>query len=995
MGVDLGTGYSQVGISRPHVRKHRGLTLPETGLQPEPQFSGSFKKKVLYPAAMLAMFVPGLATPVMAQGTGQAPVISREAGVVNIPESFPVSSASQLPALTRGAEEMIIDANFLTPEDKAYLVGKMNQCRIDNEANGSCADIMIVALGQSEIARASSASTALAKDIFQSLKLGQQSRDDGFVFVFIKDRLLVNSSGSIGYGYGSGLNRNQIERLMNDMNYQTWDAPILRATELQSQGRTEEASRLLSKMVRDSYDQLETSLRSYKANLAEQQRRDEISAAEAKERYAAYAQTAGIVFLFLLLLSGAITGGVYGTRRRRRTGEVLELVGKNLKEMGSPHEVNRGNLFSRDTLGALLDHNPPSGKFPQNTAGLVEAVDIVADELWPHTADFWPAKSGARKKGYEVKPVDKLGEKEKDQIIEISADFIEKGLSHPLADIRLLVIESLQVDGLQAEEYDAFVELLGAEDDYRVIDALVKPVTENTTEEKVPQFQHSLQTSDKPGLRALSLSVLEKFSSDDTLGEVFSALEKETEPELVGKFQDAIARLSGQYKTSGKTSELLRRHVAAERPLNERRAALRGFQAVTDAGNFEHLFETFKANTEVKLDPDFHKALSASTTAQHFNVLHQGLSDDSNRVQQLVIELMDSHPSTKHVQPLLDYLATVDTKYPAEATRALVDSTGPANEATLKQVVINYQVGEQDREPMLAALAGLKKLGGQGHLEDRADLELLVGRLSEVRANDVREMLYQVMEHTSLTGENFSYLYNTVMSSPHEQVRIASALVMDNYPARTALEPLFEALERTSRQTSRQEIAAYETAITKLASDEDAFPIFLRKANSNHSEARAIATSGSLKVLDTWNRKYSYDSSGIMKKLKKIAEHDNQTVANKAKEIRSGFITSKVSSISSAGETGDFSTYSSNYTTLQSLASRAPEQAVRNAASSALSRLDSRRRAYEAEQKRLEEQRRQQREAAARAARAAASSASRTSISSVSRGGSYGGGGGR
>ncbi len=973
MGINFYPGYP--------VNSHKLKKQNTVSTLGQPQFSGlvpNKKKSSLTLPALFLSILP-LISPSLHAAKNVQSLPGSDKEVIYIDPNTSIDDAEQLApvfqnstgaSFTQRIIDLKVPENLLTDGARQRIYQAIKDCQIINAKNGSCAQFFLSIVGESGYQSAD----RLATDIGGLASLGRQKTsgvkfdeiiNDGFSIAVIKDRLVVNGPEKLGFSEGNGISgvwRKARQRVADAIIPEIETGAALKDT------NPRQAQIHFSNAIESAVKILIEEAKQYKAREMREARESYVSPEEQARRDAAFREnlTHTVMALFLTLSLGG-AGFTYHQWRRRRQNAV-DLVAPALEKMGSSYEVTRNNVFSLNTVEALLENNPQSAELP-DAAEILNPLKLIVNELWPHTN-----KPGQT---FEAKLPEQMTTKEQAQVGQLSEILIEKGLEHPLASVRLAAVKTLLTDGFQEAEYTAFVNLLGTEQDYRVIDALVKPVTEHTTVDQVAFFKTRLNQNEPAGTRALSLSILEKFSDENTLGDFYAALTLEKETGLIEKMQDAIARVAKKYPTHPNTKTLLDENLTLQSKVKNRAASLKAYSALGSSKHFQSVYAHFLENTQRReLNLLFKKALTNSLDESHFPTVYSGLESQDERIEDMSLRLLTEHPNTNHVNPLLKYLGTEGIAYPAEAKATLVKSTGETNRKTLLQIVEDYKIGAGNREPMLAALAGLEKLQVDG------GLSLIISRFTDIQADDVKDAMYQVMEKAVHSDENFRQLQGTLATSPDKRLRIAAALVLDNYGAK-ALMPLFTALLKAAGLSQgRDEVGALEEAIAKAGEEAEAFPIFLEFANHLNPIVKNTATEGALTHLEGWERQYDYNDNKVMKALKKLKKNENPKIAHKAKSIIHGFIDDKAQKVRNLGS-GSFRRYGSNYQNAEKYANGGYEDKIKRAAQRALDELDSRRHAHEAAERAREE-----------AARAAARSASSSNSGFGGFGGGSMGGGG-
>ena len=192
----------------------------------------------------------------------------------------------------------------------------------------------------------------------------------------------------------------------------------------------------------------------------------------------------------LMLVIGGLTalgigGGVTvamvkgAERRRKALQDKVDVVKAPLLEMESPFQVTPKNVWTRDTLAALLDDETNSRGEAASPATLLPALGMELVEL-------------TRK----VKATE--GKDDDEALVTL---MVQEGLNHPVPEVREYIVEALTSPDLdpngglnRADDYEPFMELLKSEQDVEVIQALSRVMLEMTTADDVAELAAAAHT---------------------------------------------------------------------------------------------------------------------------------------------------------------------------------------------------------------------------------------------------------------------------------------------------------------------------------------------------------------------------------------------------------------------------------------------------------------------------------------------------------------------
>ena len=921
--------------------------------QPQaPQFAGNLRKRMrtlLATAGIATTLGLGVLAPTAASA---AP--SDRSG--DIPAGQCVNSADDIPQVNANATQTVFDVQGqpLLSESARQQVEQM----LMNFYNAKQGEMKLVILPCSD----TSDLQGLGHEIFnENLQLGSEEFNDGLLPIINADAFRDNRQGKMsivpGDYYYDEFNAN--DSLFGQVAQEAL-VYLAQAEDARAAGNTAEAQRLTDQAVIKSVEIFIEHAQDYRADHPPLTAEEKAAqAAEDAAQRAALFKLLGMLGLGLVGLGAAGTGGVLYARRRRRLNEAVAEVSQPLIQADSAYKVTRGNVYDLETLKRLLsDTSLPQGvaagtvpaASPQD---VLEAIDTILDGLLTekNQATMYP------------------------QVVEA---FISEGLIHSMPEVRLDTVNRMISDGLTRDDYEPFMTLLESETSERVIDTLMDPISQLTTVEEAPKFRDLLKNSPQPGIRATAVAVMTKYQTPETLGEFFTALEKEGDGNTVQTLQQAVSNIATEEQ-----SALLEANLDKGKPEQVRAAALMGLTQLGNAKHFDAIYNAFKADNSKHLQSFYQQALQASVTKAQLPTLFDGLKESTAKLQQMSINLLGTLNAPESVQPLFDYLATEDTKFPQEATGVLVNSTNESHAEKLREIIHSSDPKTDDVEVMSAAVQALSRLN---HAEDLDDF---FAALDKNQAPNVTQLLMQAIEDSPETGTSFTFVKG-LLEDDNPQMRAAAIIALDDYGDQ-ALDPLFDALENANGNTPSGEVDLLRKGLMKIGRDEKHLEYMLKKSTSNNEQVRDIGTKCVTGVLDAWQQRYDYDDDQAMQNLENLSKFKNDTIARKASSIVNDFVGDKANELSRLGSNGDFHSSSSFSTARRYQNERYSE--VAQAARSAERELDRRKDAWEEAERRrkAEEARRAAQRAAEEAARRARESAS--SSSSFSSGGFSSGGG--
>jgi uncharacterized membrane protein YgcG len=852
----------------------------------------------------------------------------------------------------------------------------------------------------------------LTIDFLNQLKLGKANEEISVLIYIDQDRLdNLAPPGIIQIEPGTGL-RDRVD--FKPTAIQIFKPLAEQYQTAKKRGDKAEAERLQSEALKAVIDDVGRQIKAYRKdnNLPNRELTAEEKAEQAQKE-ASFRNTllAGAAALLLLFGIGIVV--IPRELKKRRIRQAVETVVKPLLDMKSPHKVTPENVYSVDTLNALLDLDKGKQAKPKE---LVTAIGTVLDGM-----DFT-----------------KVAKKD------VVQSLVSKGLVHPHKEVRLKTIAYTQQYATGRELFNPFMTMLKAEHEDEVIKALHKPLTELAQADDVPKFLERLEQSTHPGVRALSVNILAKFRDDNTLTHFFTALEKESDSDMVVKLQEGIVKVVAPNQSATliermNTGKIKDVRVAALKGIEK----LAGLSSAPKAAYFEPVFKAYAKDRASTLKADYTSTLQACVSPASLPVLYEGLTG-ALKMQDVSIALLGHLKSGEAVKPLMAYLQTADTQLPAEATAVIVDSLAvydpkhptaldpvtQANRDYLLEVIDSYDPKTEDKEPMMAAIRGIQRIAHPEDLDNLAHA-LETESLSKGASAHITRALQEAMDETAQTDVNYAFLCELLKTGKTEAIRNAAVLSLDDYGVE-ALRPLFDALEKTTRTTTESETDVLKKAIAKVGRNDDAVPIF-REALGRKGKVKNAAEAGLLNLVAKWQKAASEADAEVAEKLTKLARGsstndrtakeiaeafvtpsagmsklveisgiDHRPVQQEASQIVSGLLAEKVQVVQAVGQSGKYSDDHANFTLLETLKKNTDYPDIAQAAREAESDLKRKLKAYKEQQEREAAIRRQQAADAAleiaaailKGAAEAAASSSRSSGSSGSSWPSGGGGGG-
>lgn len=606
----------------------------------------------------------------------------------------------------------------------------------------------------------------------------------------------------------------------------------------------------------------------------------------------------------VLFVSNRVYLIVQDTRAKNRSiDEDVDLVKQPLIQIQSPYKVTRNNVYSVDTLKALLEPRANMNGEHASADSLMKAIHMVLRSL----------------EASDVPVSDR----------DIAELMIEKGLHHPVPEVRLATINVLVSDGLDRDEdWEPFTNLLEREQDGEVIEALCNPLLRLATEEDNERFLGLLQTSPNPGLRALGIRALAAHGGRGIIHEFFQALEKEDFEPNVEQLQEAIAHVATHADTGLLTQKLNSGDPTAKK------AALEAFSELRDPDDFETIFSAFTQPNEPTLLVQFQEALTNSANQSHVKQIATGLTHASPRVQEVSLRLLLELADPDAVGAILTYLQAEKTPLPDLAAQALLASVNKKSREALLAVLKDTTPATEDVEVMIPVVEALKKIG------DPRDLDDLTEAINKSHSPRVYDALVDAMEANDESPDSFEFLERTLLGHPDSRIRIAAALTIDNYGLK-ALPILFEALEPVSDGTPDVEINTLQRAINKAGNHREALPLLIEKASSPNRLVQSTAESLAVDLIGGY-RDEKYTDQDVLDELDSYLESPNAAVRDAAEQAYTEIVDQEAKRIKKLGSSGKYSKSSNNYKYVKNMENDANE-AIREAAQKARRKMDERR----------------------------------------------------
>lgn len=909
-----------------------------------PQFSGR-RARVAIPALLasaIAGLVPGVAL-------SQSYDHSRD-----FPASYSgptsVEACGKIPGLTQDMNQILVDLKqnpIISPAARQRIEDAM--AKFWQSGDGQIKTVILPNIPEGVQIRDCS------DEMFnKQLRLGKPGLNDGLLVLINADNFRNNEPQKLAIQPGTNYKPHFTDNPELDARIEADVLPnINAAAEARRNGNLTEAQRHADKAIENAVNIFISEAHDYREDNtfltdAQKEEKARIDAENRKNLLIGFLKVIG-----LLIIAGGIGITAYqGKKRFQRLGTAVETVTPALKNIGSQYNVTRGNIYSYQTLNALLSSEMAGQRDP----------DLLDGQLLLDTIDFVIAG---------IKDTPDKGEK----IREAFRDNALLSPIHPSFQIRHRALQKILADSIDVDDYHNLITLAQEETHPEILKMIIGPICELATQEDLDKFSPLLTLGITPGSRLIAAELMTKFAEPNTVSTFMDALEKEQDPQVITALQDGIYELA-----KPADSELLKAQLASG-VLTVKDAAI-GALGHLGPMHFDALYDAFKADDSRQRIAVYLSALSEAVTEEQEPALIQALKANAKE-QEMALTLLNKLCSTSAVEPILDYLASEKSTHPQAAVTVLLNSVGQNSRNSLVQVMQNMDSRGSKPSVRIAATMALSRV------EHSDNLKAFVAALEKEQDAEVIDALFRAIGENPKNKQSFQYFAGLLaVSESNANVRLAAISALEGFGS-SALPVLFDVLgTKPENSDGSAETRALMSAISRLTS-EQALEELASRAQSTHTLVNTIATQGVVSIVSGWEQA-SYDDQQIMSNLDTLARSQNSVIKTKAMHVRDRLIQDKAAELTRIGSQGDV--YKDQNKRVLTSFKQSAEPALQHAATAALRSFNSR--YEEAERRRRIEEERRRAEERARAAAAAAAAAEAARRSSYSSSSDFGGGGG-